>query len=56
MNFALQHTRLVTEPIQWLEYAGRHTLCACLSDVTSADRLTILADPESLQIVAIFKK
>lgn len=56
MNFALQHARMVTEPIQWLEYAGRQTLCARLSDVTSAARLTILADPESLQIVALFKE
>jgi RNA polymerase sigma factor (sigma-70 family) len=56
MNFALHHTRLVSEPIQWLEYAGRQTLCARLTDMTSAERLTILADPEPLEIVAMFKK
>lgn len=56
VNFALQHTRVVAEPIQWLEYAGRQALCARLSDLTSARQLTILADPESLEIITVFKQ
>lgn len=56
MNFALQHARLMVEPVQWLEYAGRRTLCARLSDLTSDRQLTILADPESLEMIAVFKE
>ena len=56
MNFALQGVRLVSEPHQWLEHDGRQVICARLTDLTSAQRLTILADPESLEIIAMFKE
>lgn len=56
MNFALQGTRLVSEPYQWLEYEGQQVIRACLINITSAERLIILVHPESLEIVAMFKE
>lgn len=56
MNFILYRNRIVSEPATRTEYGGQQVICECLTDVTSAERLTILVDAKTLQIVARFKE
>jgi RNA polymerase sigma factor (sigma-70 family) len=53
-RFFLQHERCISEPYHVLEHDGRAVICARLTDVGSADQLTVLLDVQSLHILAVF--
>jgi RNA polymerase sigma factor (sigma-70 family) len=53
-QFLLQHDRCISEPPRFLEYEGRLVICARLTDITSADQLTLLLDAHTLQLLAAF--
>ena len=53
-RFLLQHERCIIEPYQFLEHEGRLVICVRLTDITSADRLTLLLDTHTLQLLAVF--
>ena len=53
-HFFVQHERCISEPYRLLEHDGSVVICARLTDVTSADQLTILLDTQTLHILAIF--
>ncbi len=53
-RFFVKHERCILEPYQVLEYEGRSAICARLTDVMSADQLTILLDMHTLHLLAVF--
>jgi RNA polymerase sigma factor (sigma-70 family) len=53
-RFMAQHPRWTNEPEAFLEYEGRPAICIRLADVAGAARLTILADPQTLQVLRAF--
>jgi RNA polymerase sigma factor (sigma-70 family) len=53
-RFLLQHDRCITEPYQFLEHDGRPVIRARLTDVTSAEQLTVLLDAQTLHLLAAF--
>jgi RNA polymerase sigma factor (sigma-70 family) len=53
-RFLLQHERCISEPYQLLEHEGRPVICARLTDVMSANQLTVLLDMQTLHILAAF--
>lgn len=53
-RFFLQHERGISEPYKLLDYNGQSVISARLTDVTSAEQLTILLNAQSLQILAVF--
>jgi len=53
-RFLLQHERCISEPYQVLEHEGRPVICARLTDVMSANQLTVLLDMQTLHILAAF--
>jgi RNA polymerase sigma factor (sigma-70 family) len=53
-RFMREHPHWVSEPELLVEYAGRTALRLQMADVTSAARLTTLADRETLRVLAIF--
>jgi hypothetical protein len=53
-RFFLQHERGISEPYKLLDYNGQLVISARLTDVTSAEQLTILLNAQSLQILAVF--
>ncbi|HLX58443.1 MAG TPA: RNA polymerase sigma factor [Ktedonobacteraceae bacterium] len=53
-RFVVQHERCISEPYQLFEHDGRPVICARLTDVMSADQLTVLLDVQTLHILAVF--
>lgn len=53
-HFIMQHEHFISEPYQLLEHDGSTVICARLTDVMSADQLTILLDTQTLRILAVF--
>lgn len=53
-RFFVQHERCIIEPYQVLEHDGRAVICARLTDVMSAEQLTVLLDMRTLHILAVF--
>ena len=53
-RFMAQHERFISEPYHLLEYNGVQVICACLTDVTSADQITVLIDIQTLHCLATF--
>ncbi len=53
-RFFVQHERCIIEPYQVLEHEGRSAICASLTDVVSADQLTVLLDMHTLHMLAVF--
>jgi RNA polymerase sigma-70 factor (ECF subfamily) len=53
-RFISQHERGITEPPQLLGYEGRPAICTRLTDIMSADRLTLLLDARTLELLAAF--
>ncbi len=53
-RFVVQHERCISEPYQLREHDGRPVICARLTDVMSADQLTVLLDVQTLHILAVF--
>jgi len=54
MTFFEQHSRFITEPSTSIEFKGQQVIHARLIDLTSDDKLTILAHRQTLQILATF--
>lgn len=54
LQFMDKHERCIMEPCQLLEYKGRPAICVRLTDVTSAEQLTIFLDTHNLQLLAAF--
>src|SRR6266702_5126990 len=50
-RFLLQHERCISDPYQLLEHEGRPVICVRLTDVMSADQLTVLLDMQTLHIL-----
>ena len=55
-RFMREHPRWITTPESIVEYSGRPTVRFRLVDSISSARLTALADPISLQLLAVFEK
>ena len=55
-QFILQHARWISEPDQAAEHAGHPAIQFRLVDLSSAERLTILAHRQTLDVLAIFDK
>jgi RNA polymerase sigma factor (sigma-70 family) len=53
-RFLVQHERCISEPYQLLEHEGRPVICVRLTDVMSADQLTVLLDVQTLHLLAVF--
>jgi RNA polymerase sigma-70 factor (ECF subfamily) len=53
-RFFVQHEHFINEPYQLLEHDGSMVICARLTDVMSADQLTVLLDTQMLRILAVF--
>jgi RNA polymerase sigma factor (sigma-70 family) len=53
-RFLREHPRCVSEPELLTEYAGQPALRLQLADTSSAARLTMLADRQTLRVLAIF--
>lgn len=54
-RFAEQHPRWFIGPEAEVEYASRPAIRTCLLDPTSAARLTVVADKQTLQVLATFQ-
>lgn len=54
-RFAEQHPRWFIGPEAEVEYASRAAIRTCLLDPASAARLTVVADKQTLQVLAIFQ-
>jgi RNA polymerase sigma factor (sigma-70 family) len=55
-SFMRQHPRSIFEPETLIEYAGQAAIRIRLVDITSAARLTLLAHPQTLQVLATFQE
>lgn len=53
-RFLREHPHCISEPELLIEYAGQPALRLQLADTTSAARLTMLADRQTLRVVAVF--
>ena len=53
-RFVMQHEHYISEPYQLLEHDGSMAICARLTDVMSADQLTVLLDTQTLRILSVF--
>ena len=53
-RFMAEHPRWITQPETTIEYEGRQAIRFALADAVSAARLTALADPQTLRILATF--
>ncbi|EFH79741.1 RNA polymerase sigma factor [Ktedonobacter racemifer] len=51
-NFILDRQRIRLEPTSLVTYAGQDAICSCMVDLHTSERLTIMAHPETLQIMA----
>jgi hypothetical protein len=52
-HFIMQHPRWISEPDRPVEYAGQPAIRFQMADMTSTERLTILAHRQTLQVLAI---
>jgi hypothetical protein len=55
-RFMAHHPRWINEPEAFLEYQGQPTIRVRLSDVAGAARLTLIAHPRTLQVLAVFEE
>src|SRR5258707_7617436 len=53
-RFLVQRERCITEPHELLEHDGRPVIRVRLTDVMSADQLTVLLDVQTLHLLAVF--
>ena len=54
MTFFEQHSRFITEPSTSTEFKGQQVIHARLIDLTSTEKLSILAHRQTLQVLATF--
>lgn len=52
-NFILDRQRIRLEPTSLVTYAGQDAICSRIEDLHTAERLTVMAHPETLQIMAV---
>ena len=50
----LKHPRWISEPEMLVEYAGQSAIRFQMTDLTSSERLTVLAQRQTLRILAFF--
>jgi RNA polymerase sigma-70 factor (ECF subfamily) len=55
-QFIMQHPRCLNGPDRAVEYAGQPAIRFQLADMSSAERLTVLADRNTLRILEIFSQ
>lgn len=55
-QFIMQHPRCLNEPDRLVEYAGQPAIRFQLADMSSAERLTVLADRNTLRVLEIFSQ
>ena len=55
-QFIMQHPRCLNEPDKLVEYAGQPAIRFQIADMASAARLTVLADRNTLRVLAIFSQ
>lgn len=53
-QFLQQHSRCLSAPGKLVEYQGQQAIYFQISDLESADQLTVLAHHQTLQILTIF--
>lgn len=53
-QFMLKHPRWISEPEMLVEYAGQSAIRFQMTDLTSNERLTVLAQRQNLRILAFF--
>jgi hypothetical protein len=51
-RFLDTHPRTITEPEILVEYQGQPAICIRMTDVSSAAKLTLVAHPQTLQLLA----
>jgi RNA polymerase sigma factor (sigma-70 family) len=51
-SFALDRPRVIWEPDILAPYAGQDAICSRMVDLNTSDQLTIMAHPETLQVMA----
>lgn len=51
-NFILDRQRIQLEPTSLVTYAGQDAICSRMVDLQTSERLTVMAHPETLQIMA----
>jgi RNA polymerase sigma factor (sigma-70 family) len=55
-QFIMQHPRCLNEPDKLVEYAGQPAIRFQLADMSSTERLTVLADRNTLRVLEIFSQ
>lgn len=51
-NFMLNRQRVILERSGLTTYAGQDVISSCIVDLCTSEKLTIMAHPETLQIMA----
>lgn len=54
-QFVMQHERCIIEPEELIDYQGRPAISACIRDLASAERLTLILHRHTLQLLAVFQ-
>lgn len=52
-SFALDRPHVIWEPDTLASYAGQDAICSRLVDLNTSEHLTIMAHPQTLQIMAM---